>query len=149
MSHAARSARRSAFVIVAALALLSASVAPAAASTETIRRAVSNLLFGPMDFALSPITGTRSVYNNMHDIDDTMGVRIFFAVPGVAWNIAFVAGGGIVRMFTGLLEIVPGVILIPFEADMDPLFAPAEKADALIDEEYDLLPVKIGISYVD
>ena len=135
--------------MLVAVALCFVSVAPAMASTETIRRSVSNILFGPMDFALAPITGTRSVYNNMRDIDDSTGVRIFYAIPGVAWNIAYVAGGGVVRMFTGLLEFVPGLLLIPFEADMNPIFAPPEKADALIDEEYDLLPVKIGISYVD
>jgi len=144
-----RSARRGLVVCAAVAALLASGPLPAAASPETIRRSVSNILFGPLDMVLSPIVGTRSVYNNLRDIDDTMGVRIFYAIPGVAWNIAFNMGGGVVRLFTGLLEFVPGLILIPFEADMDPIFAPPERADALIDEEYDLLAVKIGINYLD
>ncbi len=144
-----RSVRRGLVVAVASLALLTAVAAPAAASPETIKRSISNILFGPLDMLLSPIVGTRSVYNNLRDIDDTMGVRIFYTIPGIAWNIAFVLGGGAVRTFTGLLEFIPGLILIPFEADMDPIFAPPERADALIDEEYDLMTVKIGINYVD
>jgi hypothetical protein len=143
-----RSARRGLVAAVAALALL-ASAAPASASPETIKRSMTNMLFGPLDVVLSPIVGTRSVYNNLRDIDDTMGVRIFYTIPGVAWNIAFVLGGGVVRTFTGALEFIPGLILIPFEADMDPIFAPPERADALIDEETDHLSVKIGINYVD
>jgi hypothetical protein len=149
LSSIVRSARRGLVVAVASLALLSAAAAPASASPETIKRSLTNILFGPLDFVLSPIVGTRSVYNNLRDIDDTMGVRIFYTIPGIAWNIAFNAGGGVVRMITGLLEFVPGLILIPFEADMDPIFAPPQRADALIDEEYDLLTVKIGINYVD
>lgn len=143
-----RSARRGLVAAVAALALL-ASAAPASASPETIKRSMSNMLFGPLDVVLSPIVGTRSVYNNLRDIDDTMGVRIFYTIPGVAWNIAFVLGGGVVRTFTGGLELIPGLILIPFEADMDPIFAPPQRADALIDEETDFMTVKIGINYVD
>ena len=149
MSFSLRSARRGLVVAAAAIALLSSPAPPASASTQTISRSLTNILFGPLDFALSPIVGTRSVYNNLRDIDDSTGVRIFYAIPGVAWNIAFNAGGGVIRLFTGLLEFVPGLILIPFEADMDPLFAPPERADALIDEEYDLFAVKIGINYLD
>lgn len=143
-----RSARRGLVVAVAALALLAAA-APASASPETIKRSLTNIFFGPLDVVLSPIVGTRSVYNNLRDIDDTMGVRIFYTIPGVAWNIAFVLGGGVVRTFTGGLELIPGLILIPFEADMDPIFAPPQRADALIDEETDFMTVKIGINYVD
>jgi hypothetical protein len=135
--------------VVAALLLLFSLASPASASPETIKRSVSNILFGPLDFILGPITGSRTVYRNLQDIDDTTGVRIAFAVPGVAWNSAMQMGGGVLRTFTGLLELVPGLILIPFEADMDPLFTMPERQDALIDQEYDLMPVKIGVNYVD
>ena len=135
--------------LAAALLLLFSFASPASASPETIKRSVTNILFGPLDFALGPITGTRSVYNNLQDIDDSTGVRIAFAVPGVAWNSAMQMGGGVLRTFSGLLEFVPGLILIPFEADMDPLFTMPERQDALIDEEYDFIAIKIGVNYVD
>ena len=135
---------------LAAALLLAFSVAsPASASPETIKRSATNILFGPLDFVLGPITGTRSVYNNIQDINDTTGVRVAFAVPGAAWNAAMQMGGGVLRTFTGLLEFIPGLILIPFEADMDPLFAPVEKSDSLIWEDIGQVEVKAGINYVE
>jgi hypothetical protein len=135
--------------LAAALPLLFSFASPASASPETLKRSVSNILFGPLDFVLGPVTGTRAVYNNLQDIDDSTGVRIAFAVPGVAWNSAMQMGGGVLRTFTGLLEFLPGLILLPFEADMDPLFTMPERQDALIWEEYDFMEVKIGVNYVD
>ena len=135
--------------LAAALLLAFGLVSPASASPETIKRSTSNILFGPLDFVLGPVVGSRTVYNNLQDIDDTTGVRIAFAVPGVAWNSAMQMGGGVLRAFSGLLEFVPGLVLLPFEADMDPLFTMPDRQDALIDEEYDFISVKIGVNYTD
>jgi hypothetical protein len=135
--------------LAAALLLIFSLASPASASPETIKRSVTNTLFGPLDFVLGPVVGTRAVYNNLRDIEDTTGVRILFAVPGVAWNSAMQMGGGVLRTFTGLLEFVPGLILIPFEADMDPLFTMPHRQDALIWQEYDFIEIKIGVNYVD
>jgi len=137
--------------VAAAVALLLALSAPgpAAASPETITRATTNLLFGPFDIVLAPIVGSRSVYNNLRDIDDTMAVRVAYVVPGVAWNTAYIMGGGVLRIFSGLIEFVPGLFLIPFEADLDPLFAPPERSNALIWEDYDFLTIKLGINYIE
>jgi hypothetical protein len=142
--------RRSRILVLAVTLLLLFSIAgPAGASPETLRRSVSNILFGPLDFVLGPITGTRAVYNNIQDIEDTTGVRVAFAVPGVAWNSAMQMAGGVLRTFSGVLEFLPGLILLPFEADMDPVFTMPERQDALIDEQYDFLSLKIGVNYVD
>lgn len=130
--------------------LLALSLAPpASASPKTLKRAVSNLLCGPLDFALGPIVGTRAVYHNIQEIEDTPGVRIAYVVPGVVWNSMIELSGGVLRTFTGALELIPGIILLPFKADMNPLFAPVEKANALIDEDFDFGTVKIGVDYVD
>ena len=135
--------------LATALCLVAAFASPAAATEATFKRAVSNLLLGPLDVALSPIVAPRSVYTNLTEIDDTPGVRIVWALPGVAWNMAFNIGGGCLRTFTGVLEIVPGVLLLPVETDMDPIFAPPERADALIEEETHLGTLKIGVNYMD
>ena len=134
--------------LATALSLVVALASPAAATEVTFKRAVTNLLFGPLDIALSPIVAPRSVYTNLQDIDDTTGVRIAFAVPGVVWNLAFNMGGGMLRVLSGVFEIVPGVLLLPFETDMDPIYAPPERAGALIDEDTHLGPIKIGIDYM-
>ena len=150
MIHRASRSRAAARALACLLVALAVSAAgEAAASPDTFKRAFTNILFGPVDFALSPIVASRAVYNNLRDIDDSPGVRIAYAIPGVAWNIAFVMGGGVLRTFSGLLEIVPGIILIPFEADMDPIYAPAERADALVWEEFDTFTLKLGINYLE
>ena len=133
----------------AALLLALSLAAPASASSATLKRAVGNLLCGPLDFALGPIVGTRAVYRNIQDIEDSPGVRIAYVVPGVVWNSMMELSGGVLRTFTGALELVPGIILLPFDADMDPLFAPVEKSNALIEEDFDWGVLKIGVDYVD
>lgn len=141
-------ARHLAVAAAAALLLVGGLASPAVATEQTFKRAATNLLFGPFDCLLAPITGPRAVYRNLRDIDDSPGVRIVYTVPGVVWNTAFNIAGGFLRTFTGLLEIGPAILLLPFEADMDPMFAPPERANALIDEYYDEIPIKIGIDYL-
>ena len=134
---------------LAALLLAVVAAPPAQASPETLQRSISNILFGPLDIVLSPVVGSQTVYRNIQDIDDSMGVRIAYVVPGVVWNTTLEMGSGIIRCMTGLIELVPGIGLLPFEADLDPLFSPVEKADALVDEETPILPIKFGVNYVD
>jgi hypothetical protein len=132
-----------------ALMLSLALAGPAAASPETFKRGLGNVLFGPMDIALSPVVGSMAVFTNLQDVDDTLGVRVFYVVPGLVWNTFIGMGGGLVRTLAGAFEFVPGVFLFFFEADLDPLFAPVERSDALVDEELDLIHLKFGVNYVD
>jgi len=134
-------------VVLAALGLALSAAPPASASPETLKRSVSNILFGPVDIIFAPVVGSQTVYKNIQDIDDSMWVRVVYAVPGVAWNTTLIAGSGIIRCMTGLIELLPGIGLLPFEADLDPLFSPVEKADALVDKDTPILNVKFGIHY--
>lgn len=108
---------------------------------------MGNILFSPIDAALSPVVAANTIYNNLNDIDDSLGVRIAYPLPGFAWNTGLQLGSAAVRLISGVLELVPGLILLPFEADMSPLFAPAEKANALVDIETPPVAVKFGIDY--
>jgi hypothetical protein len=135
--------------LAAALVGALAAASPAAASPETLKRSMSNMLMGPLDIVFAPVVGSQTVYRNIQDIDDSMWVRVFYVLPGVAWNTTLQAGSGIIRCMTGVIEFLPGLGLLPFEADLDPLFAPPEKADALVDRETPILDVKFGVNYVD
>ena len=92
MNPLVRFRKRSPLSVAAALLLLFSLASPASASPETIKRSVTNTLFGPLDFVLGPVVGARSVYNNLRDIEDTTGVRTpppicmaeFQATPGTA-----------------------------------------------------------------
>jgi hypothetical protein len=120
---------------------------PAAASPETLKRSCSNILFGPFDIVLSPLTAAHGIYVGLRDQDDSTGVRIFWTLPGYVWNFGVQAGAGSLRTLSGLLELLPGLGLFFFDADLDPIYAPAERADAWVDEETPLLYVKFGINY--
>lgn len=132
---------------VAGLGLAVAMAAPAQASPETLRRSMGNILFGPFDIALSPVTSGRIIYNNLRDIDDSPWVRIVYPLPGYVWVMGINIGGGILREVTGLIELVPGIGLYFLEADLDPLYDPIERGDALVDIETDPLLIKFGMNY--
>lgn len=107
----------------------------ASASPETLRRAVGNVLQAPIDVVLAPVVAGRTVVNNLRDVDDTLPVQLTYAVPGFFWVSGVQAGGAVLRGIAGLLEIVPGIILLPLETDLDPLFDPADRGGALVDLE--------------
>jgi hypothetical protein len=134
-------------VPVLALALLVAS--PAGATPETLKRSFSNLLMAPLDLVLSPYTGAKSAVVNIQDIDDSRGVRIAYFVPGVIWNIGLSLGTSALRAVAGVLEMGPGLVLVPFDADLDPMFAPAERQEAMVDTEIPGMYIKFGVFYLE
>ncbi len=135
------------FAAAVVLALWVAS--PAGASPETLKRSVSNLLMAPLDMICSPYVGMRSVFVNLREIDDTTGVRVAYFLPGLGWNVGQQTFAGAFRLLAGALEFVPGLFLLPFEADITPIFALSERQDAIVDIELPVLYLKFGINYVD
>jgi len=135
--------------LLPALLIAVSAASPAGASPETLTRASTNILLSPIDFVLGPFVGARSVYYNLQDVDDTTGVRVAYALPGVVWNSAMCMGGGVLRLISGIIEFVPGLVLLPFEADMDPIFAPVDKSDSLVWEDIGQVEIKAGINYVE
>ena len=133
--------------IASALGLALSVASPAAASPETLKRAVGNILFAPLDLVLAPAMAGKILYTNMRDIDDSPWVRIVYPVPGYFWLTGLTIGAGVIREVTGLLELIPGIGLAFLEADMTPLFAPVERGETLVDVETDLLNIKFGMNY--
>ena len=122
--------------------------APADASYKTLSRSISNILFGPMDVLLSPVVAGKAITTNLEDVDDTTGVRVAYTVPGFFWYTGVIAGAGVLRTATGLLELIPGIILWPFDTDLDTLMDPVDDGGALVDVENDFhFQIKFGIDY--
>lgn len=133
--------------LVAPIAL----VAPEAAhaTTATIKRSATNLLLFPLDFALSPYVATRATYSNWKSSDDTKAVKYAYPVFGVPWMISVNMGASILRGLAGALELLPGLVLIPFKADMNPLYDLSEDNPALYDSgEESVVRVRFGVDYV-
>jgi hypothetical protein len=133
--------------VALAAGCLSLAAAPAGASPQTIKRSIQNLTQAPLDIAASPVTSAVSIYRNITTIGDTTAVRIAYPIPGFAWNTMVNAGAGVLRGVTGIMEFVPGLILIPFEADIDPLFDPAEDNAGLVQWENGIYDVNFAVDY--
>jgi len=133
----------------AVIALFASLANPAAASPETLKRSMSNIIGGPFDMIFSPVTSANSVYRNLIDVGDSPSVRIAYTVPGFVWNTGLGIGSGAIRVFAGVLELIPGIILLPFRTDIDAIFAPGEKGNAMIDYDTPPLNIKWGIYYMD
>jgi len=142
-----RSSLRLSLPALAAVCLLLLAPLSASASPETLKRSVGNIIWAPADLALSPLVAWSTLNRNIQEIDDTMGVRIAYYVPGLVWLLGLQAGGSVLREVTGLLELLPGLMLIPFKADLDPLYDPVERGEGLIDFETPVLHFKFGINY--
>lgn len=139
--------RRRLAAVLAFCALIALLPGAAGAGTETLKRSVGNMVQAPLDLALSPVVAGRSIYRNLQDIEDSTAVRIAYPLPGFVWNTMVQAGASLIRGITGILEFVPGLILLPFDSEMDPLFDPVERNEALVDYETPVLWIKFGIDY--
>jgi hypothetical protein len=128
--------------------LVLAVASPAFASPETLKRSLGNILFAPLDIALAPVVSGQIIFTNLREVDDSRWVRIAYPLPGYVWILGVEIGASILREVTGLIELLPGLGLLFFDADLDPLYQPVERGDALVDEETKLLNVKFGVNYV-
>jgi hypothetical protein len=146
MNHALPLRARGALVAVALL-LGFGTASPAQAGPDVLKRSVGNIIFAPLDMALSPFIAANTIYTNLRNVDDSLGVRVVYVPVGFAWNTGVQAMGAVVREITGLIELVPGIGLFFLDADMDPLLAPVERGNALMSVDSEIFPIKIGIDY--
>ena len=132
-SHACSTPRLAA--ALTALALLAFSPTAAQASPETLRRSLGNIIQSPIDVLLAPLVAGRTLVTNLRDIDDTLPVQIVYAGPGYFWLTGVQVGAAVLRGVAGLLELVPGIFLMPFETDIDALYDPADRGAAMVEFE--------------
>lgn len=137
---------------IAALAvflLVASAPSPGNASSETLARSVSNILFSPFDLILSPYMATTTVYDNWKNSDDSVAVKVAYPLPGVIWVSGVQAGASVIRGVTGLMELIPAIPLLFFETDLDPLFDPVERNEAVVDTTIfaEKFTIKFGIDY--
>ena len=134
-------------VALLALGLLALPAAPAAASPKTLKRSIENLTQWPLDVATAPVVSVWTIQRNMREIGDSTAVRIFYPVPGFMWNTMVQVGAGVLRGVAGVLELGPGIVLLPFDADLDPLFDPSLDNEALVDWQNGIYDVKFAVDY--
>ena len=134
-------------LLVAAAAAVALPASPAGATLDTLKRSITNITLWPLDLVASPVTVGQTVVGNLQDIEDTTAVRVFYAVPGYVFLTGINVGASVLRGVTGVLELLPALVLAFMDADLDPLFDPVENNRALVDWQNDVLPLKFGIDY--
>ena len=134
--------------LVAVLAL-SGSPTPAEATPQTILRGLGNVALAPLDAALAPVSTFIGIRQNLQDIDDSRGVRLFYPVPAFFYAVGLQLGCASIRSISGAMEVAVGVLVLPFDTDLDPLFDPVDDADALVEIDIDYMdyPLRFGINY--
>ena len=121
---------------------------PALAGAQTFKRSVGNIIQAPIDAALSPITAGLVQHKNMSNIEDSRGVRWFYAVPAYFWLVGLTLAASVLRLVAGGLEFFPGLVLLFTSAEMDPLFYPSDGGTAVIwDYPTTVFDFKLGIDY--
>jgi hypothetical protein len=121
---------------------------PAFAGAQTLKRSFGNIVQAPIDMVLSPITAGMVQYKNMSNIEDSRGVRWFYAVPGYFWLLGLTLAASMLRLVAGVLEFLPGLVLLFTDAEMDPLFAPSDSGESVIwDYPTTVFDFKLGIDY--
>ena len=118
------------------------------AGTKTLRRSLQNIVFFPFDMVLSPIVAPKAVYTNWKASDDTTAVKIAYPIFGLVWATGVNIGASGIRGLAGLLELLPGIVLVPFKADMNPIYDLPETNQALVDTGSDAFKVRFGVDYV-
>ena len=97
---------------------------------------------------LSPITAGKVIFNNLNNVEDTTGVRLFWAIPGYIWVTGLTIGASVLRAIAGAFELVPGLVLVFTDAELDPLFDPVEKGEGLIwDRPTPVMDIRLGVDY--
>jgi hypothetical protein len=119
----------------------------AEASYRTLQRAVGNLVQSPLDVVLSPVTAGQTWLSNLRDIEDTRAVRITYAVPGYFWLTGMSLGAACIRGVTGMIELLPGIALLPFKTDLDPLYDHVANSEGIVFYENEIFPINFGVNY--
>jgi hypothetical protein len=118
------------------------------AGAKTLARAGQNLLFFPFDLALSPFVATKITYEKWKSSDDTKAVKYGYALFAPIWSFGVEAGASVIRGVAGMLELLPGLALLPFDGEMNALYELPETQPAWVDVGNDSFKMKFGIDYL-
>jgi hypothetical protein len=131
-----------------ALLLVAFGASGAQASPDSLRRAIGDVVFGATDVAASPVTGGVATARNLPAVSEHGALQGLYAVPGWVGLTVLHAAQGALRSLVGVVEIIPGLALLPFDADLPEGFNPFRRGEALVDVENPLGDEPAWLAYV-
>jgi hypothetical protein len=120
----------------------------ASASPDTLRMALEDILFGAVDVVVAPVNGGRATARNFDEVSDNAVLQGLYAVPAALGLTTLQALQGALRTATGIVELVPGIFLFPFSADLDPDLNVFRRGDLMVDLENPLGDEPPWLAYV-
>jgi hypothetical protein len=111
--------KRALGAVVGAVVLVAAG-SPAAASPDSIRRALGDTVSGVQDVVLAPVwSAPRATYRNFDSVSDSGWLHAVYAAPGYAGLLFLHVSQGALRCAVGALSIPVGLVMLPFEQDVE------------------------------
>lgn len=140
-------------ILLFAVAALEPRVAHARAErTDTLRRAVANVLLGPLDVALSPAVTAKALYQNAREANySTAGTVALEVLGGPGWYLPITAGAGAFRVLSGLLEMPLGLALLVSKSftNWEPAaFFEVRGKPAIVSYPNAAVPITFGVNYL-
>lgn len=123
-------------------------VGAASASPDTLRMALEDILLGAADIVVAPANGCIATARNLDEVSDNVFLQGLYSVPAALGLTTLQAVQGALRTATGIVELIPGIILFPFEADLDPDLNVFRRGDLMVDLENPLAENPPWLAYV-
>src|SRR5437867_4336348 len=122
------------------------------ARTDTLRRAVSNVLLGPFDVALSPAVTAQALYANAKAANYSAPATVALELLGGAgWFFPVTAATGVFRMWSGFAEMPVGLTLLVSKSFTDwqpPPFFDVHGKPAMVSYPSAVIPLEFGVNYL-
>ena len=135
---------------VAALALtlvLGSAPRQASADASQICRAFTMIAFAPTDLVMGPVIAAHDMHYGMTSQGDPILLMAGTAPLAYAWLLSLQAGGSVIRLASGVYEIIPGLFTLFREGPSTPLNRSVDESWALYSNDFGPCPVRIGVSY--
>ncbi len=146
-----RPRRRLASLALAVLIASSVGALPrsVAASPDTLRLAIEDLVVGVVDVAASPVSGGIATARNLDAVSDNGFVQSLYVLPGWLGLTCLQATQGVLRVIVGAVQLVPGLVLFPFPGtDVPEDFNVFRRGTPLIDVQNPLADNPDWLPYV-
>jgi len=117
-----------------------------------LRRAVSNVLLGPLDVALSPAVTAQALYANAKAANYSAPATVALELLGGAgWFFPITAATGVFRLWSGFAEMPVGLTLLVSKSFTDwepPPFFEVRGKPAMVSCPSAVIPIEFGVNYL-
>lgn len=143
--------------VIGFLLLAVVAIAPRAARaqddrTETLRRATSNMLMGPLDVVLSPAVTVRALYDGSKASNESVPAMLATELfGGAGFYFPVTAAAGFFRTWSGVIEMPIGLVLLgtkSFTKWQPPALFTVGDEPAMVNHPDSAIPVKFGVQYL-